>query len=309
LSARIEASSVRYIKLGPKGAWEKHCIEEGTLRFGHREVPHALALTRDRESIRAHLLPLGYDATAASDKAREILDFYDQDETALWVTFYAGKLWWCFADAQVQELGPDSPLGSRMRRALGGWSSVSAAGQPLEMNALSGRLTRTAAYRKTTCRIVEAAPYLLARLNDETEPEVAALTSARTALLSALVAVIRRLTWQDFELLVDLIFTASGWRRTGAVGGVQKTVDIELELPTTGERAFVQVKSETSPAEFRTYRDALAEREEGRMFYAYHSGKIGVEEVGEEITILGPERIAEMTVSAGLLDWIIRRGS
>lgn len=177
------------------------------------------------------------------------------------------------------------------------------------MNAISGRLTRTAAYRKTTCRIVDAAPYLLARLNDETEPEVAALIAARGGLSDALVKVIQRLTWQDFELLVDLVFSASGWRRTGAVGGAQKTVDIELELPSTGERAFVQVKSATTAVEFAGYRGEMATRPEGRMFYAYHTGGIGAEATGDNITVIGPERIAEMTLNAGLLDWVIRRGS
>jgi hypothetical protein len=42
-------------------------------------------------------------------------------------------------------------------------------------------------------------------------------------------------------MLVDLVFANSGWRRIGRVGKTQKTVDIELMLPTTGERAFVQV--------------------------------------------------------------------
>ncbi|WP_162484273.1 hypothetical protein [Yersinia intermedia] len=52
-------------------------------------------------------------------------------------------------------------------------------------------------------------------------------------------------------MLVDLIFSASGWRRTGSLGRTQKTVDIEL--PTTGERAFVQVKSVAEQSVFSGY--------------------------------------------------------
>ncbi|MGL4637190.1 MAG: hypothetical protein ACRCWF_14495 [Beijerinckiaceae bacterium] len=226
------------------------------------------------------------------------------------MTFNAGRLWWCRADAEVHELSPDGPQGTRYRRASGsGWSDRSRGGKPLLMNALSGRLTRTAAYRKTTCRIVDAAPYFLARLNDEVESEVQDVVNARAGLLVALEKMIQRLTWQDFELLVDLTFAASGWRRSGAVGGVQKTVDIELELPSTGEQAFIQVKSATSPTEFRTYREALADRPEGRMFYVFHTGDAGDAIDDEDVTVIGPPRIAEMALNAGLLDWTIRRAS
>lgn len=301
-------SSVRYIKLGPSGAWEGLCLAEGTLRLGHREVPHALAMFRDRGVIRAHLLARGIDSAAASDKAREIADFYDGDESVLWITFSRGMLWWCRAAGEVVGLDSDKGKGSRLRRALAPWSNRTLGGAPLPMHALSGRLTRTAGYRKTICS-VEAAPYLIARLEDRVEPDVAAATAARSALVDALTSLVRRLTWQDFELLVDLVFAASGWRRTGAIGGAQKTVDIELELPSTGERAFVQVKSSTTAAEFERYRDELSARPEARMFYVFHTAAGAAPAEAPGITTIGPDRIAEMSLSAGLADWIIRKAS
>lgn len=78
---------------------------------------------------------------------------------------------------------------------------------------------------------------------------------------------IRLLVPHDFELLVDLIFTASGWRRIGVVGKTQKTIDIALELPSTGERAFVQVKSKTKQSELDQYLLLFEEMDDyGRMF-------------------------------------------
>jgi hypothetical protein len=47
---------------------------------------------------------------------------------------------------------------------------------------------------------------------------------------------IKLLRWLDFETLVDLVFTSSGWRRVGTVGGDQEMVDFALELPSTKER-------------------------------------------------------------------------
>jgi hypothetical protein len=39
----------------------------------------------------------------------------------------------------------------------------------------------------------------------------------------------------DFELLIELVFSSSGWRRISAVGGTQKTLDIALTLPRLGK--------------------------------------------------------------------------
>jgi hypothetical protein len=46
---------------------------------------------------------------------------------------------------------------------------------------------------------------------------------------------------RDFEILFDLVFTTRRWRRVGIVGKTRKTLDLDLILPSTGERAFVQV--------------------------------------------------------------------
>lgn len=117
----------------------------------------------------------------------------------------------------------------------------------------------------------------------------------------------RRLTPGDFELLVDLIFAASGWRRLGGVGGTAKLVDMELLLPTTGERAFVQVKSEAKQKEFNEeYAETFTQMSQfGRMFYAFHSGDVRCGD--ETITVLGPNRLASMVMDAGLASWLMRR--
>ncbi len=46
-----------------------------------------------------------------------------------------------------------------------------------------------------------------------------AARAAREAMTASAVDLIQNLDWRDFELLADLIFTSSGWRRTSAVGG------------------------------------------------------------------------------------------
>ena len=105
-------------------------------------------------------------------------------------------------------------------------------------------------------------------------------------------------------VLVDLVFANSGWRRLGEVGKTQKTVDIELMLPTTGERAFVQVKSSASKQDLTQYVERLKDsRAYDRMFFVWHSGDVGeVEE--SNVVLIGPDRLARMVFDAGLTSWL-----
>lgn len=61
-------------------------------------------------------------------------------------------------------------------------------------------------------------------------------------------------TVTDFsrKLLIDLILTRAGWQRLSALGKTQKSIDLEMLLPT-GRRAFVQVKAQASPQELKDY--------------------------------------------------------
>ena len=49
---RVDTGSVKYIKLGRRGVWERNCIADGTMRFGYARVPHELALEGDVERLR-----------------------------------------------------------------------------------------------------------------------------------------------------------------------------------------------------------------------------------------------------------------
>jgi hypothetical protein len=114
----------------------------------------------------------------------------------------------------------------------------------------------------------------------------------------------RLLTWQDFELLVDLVFANSGWRRLGQVGRVQKAVDIELSLPTTGEKAFVQIKSKAGKQDLETYLERW--KDSGAyewMFFVWHTGDVG-EADDAKVVLVGPERLARMVFDAGLTSWL-----
>ena len=307
--ARITPSGARYIKLGAAGGWERLCVDDGTLRLRFYEVPHEAGLSKDKQAIRDLYLNQGIGAQVASSYANQVCEFYHAAEDVLWITFTDGFLWWCFAGPDVTYLGADEnafPEGSRFRRATMGWSNKDINGNPLRVSELSGQLTSVSRFQGTICTI-KALDYLIRKINDEDLPEIRAAKDAKDDLLTTVVDVLKLLTWQDFEALVDLIFARSGWQRIGVTGGTQKTVDLELLLPTTGERAFVQVKSKTSQAQLDDYIDCLSHREESRMFYVYHSAHENLETLDRRVILVGPIRLSEMVLEAGLLDWLFRK--
>lgn len=149
------------------------------------------------------------------------------------------------------------------------------------------------------------ADYVLRKINDEKSPEIIDAETAEAQYLKAITSLCSLLTWQDFELLVDLIFSASGWRRTGSLGRTQKTVDIELELPTTGERAFVQVKSVAEESVFSDYLSQFQTSDSyDRMFFVWHRGTLSEDLTFERVTMIGPTRLAQLILDTGLARWL-----
>jgi hypothetical protein len=241
-----------------------------------------------------------------TSQVNQVRAFFEDDGSGLWITFHLRQMWWTRLDTNFPaELHPDGD--GTFRRTLG-WSPYDASGKPLNMDKLSGNLTKVAGYQGTICEVTDPT-YVLRRINAIQVPAVVEAHRLSTELQAAIIPLMRLLTPQDFELLVDLVFSSSGWRRVGSVGGTQKLVDLELILPTTGERAFVQVKSQTNQREFEDeYLAAFtAMSEVHRLFFVYHSGV--VEHVGAGVTVIGPERLAEMVIDTGMVSWLVEKAS
>ena len=116
---------------------------------------------------------------------------------------------------------------------------------------------------------------------------------------------------KDFELLVDLLFSTSGWRRLDAVGETLKLVDIVMELPTTSEKAYVQVKSVAKKEDVENHIQYLRKSSGfSRLFFVFHSGSVAqCEEYGDNVHFIGGKKLAQMVVNAGLTSWVINKSS
>lgn len=307
----INPEEIRYIKLGRGGSWVEPSFERKEIHFGYPTVPHDLCLRADWDAVVKFLTEEGRSLGKARDLAREIRDFYTLGSDCLWITFADGHLRWAFAEPEVTWLGvEDDRQGTRMRKTVDGWQKVNIRGEPLRIDDLSTRLTQVAAYRQTICR-VKASDYLLRRINGIEEPVVARAREARAAMIVVATEMISGLHWADFETLVDLIFARSGWQRTSRVGGTQANTDLVLEQPTTGETAFVQVKSKAAQAVLDDYIGRY--RRNGtydRMFFVCHSptGNLSLDDPAG-VHIWAGDRLADAAVKSGLFDWLAERSA
>lgn len=191
-----------------------------------------------------------------------------------------------------------------VRKVAGGWRCRDVHGNRLLKDRLSGALTQVVGHRGTSCSV--DAGYVVRRINGKVPPEVESAIEVRRAAHAAIVELMRQLTPKDFELLADLVFHSSGWRRQGVLGKTQKDIDLSLVLPTTGERACVQVKSRTTQDQLDEYM-ARFDESFSRIFWVFHTGSAVSDD--ERITVLGPNEFAPLVLNAGLLDWLIERTS
>lgn len=305
----IEATTIRYIKLGTGGRWAPYALENGELHFGYRMIPHDLCVKGDWEAVARLLMEHGRNAGKAKDGVREIRDFYTLGADCLWITFADGHLWWAFAEPGVIPTRDEDEAHSvRLRRTRDGWHKTDIAGSPLRVDGLSTLLTQVAAYRQTICQ-VKAADYLLRRINAVEEPIVMRARAARRTMIAVATEMIAALHWADFETLVDLIFARTGWQRVSRVGETQADVDLVLEQPSIGEKAFVQVKSRAGQAVLDDYIDRF--RQSGafqRFFFVCHtpSGELAAVD-DARLHVWSGNRLADAAVGAGLFDWLVER--
>jgi hypothetical protein len=310
IAALVRApSAVRYIKLGQNGRWAARALGEGILPFGFEQVGHAPCSEGNWDTVRKELLDAGRSPAGATQGVRELKDFYENDAKCLWVTFADGHLWWTFAEADVIPLDDDDDGGPRRyRRTCDGWHRHSLAGDALTTRSLSSALTRVAGYRMTVCG-VEREAYLLRRIQGVREPLQAEAEAAKAAVQKVAANMIAQLDWRDFEIMVDLIFARGGWQRSSAVGDGEVDVDLMLTSPTTGETAWVQIKSSATQTVLDDYIERF--RRDGscdRFFFVCHSPKGTLTlPPGSGMHLWVSGALADSALRAGLLDWLVER--
>lgn len=306
---KIKPQKVLFIKLGEGGKYEKDCIEKyQVLRLSYYEVAHQICINGEWDKVHDYYTKVEKKKSyVATSHTNQIKQFYEEGEKTLWITFYNNKLWWCFSKPEITLLAD----GTKTRPVIGTWEDKDINGSTLYAGNISGKLLKTQGFRGTICSVPEQ-KYGVAKINCEQLKEVVDVEKALNELKSKLTLLIQNLQWKDFETLVDLIFRQAGWQRVGDKGKTQKNIDLELLAPVTGERAIVQIKAQSDLRQFLQYQETFASMTDyDKFFFVVHtanSNLIKYENETDTIIYL-VDKVAELTISSGLVEWVVKKTS
>ena len=304
----INPKNVYYIKLGRSGEWEKDCLEVSqTIKIGYREVPDKLCRQGKWDEVQKIMQGIRDDVGAATRDKNQVHTFYESDEQVLWVTFFGDRLYWCFSKSDITIL-PDK---SKSRPVIGQWSSNDILGKPLQKTQLSGALLRMQGFRGTICKVKEL-KYLVEKINGVVHPEIENTLLAKAEFEGKIESLIRKLTWKDFELLVDLLFRQAGWQRMATLGKTEKTIDLDLYSPITDERILVQVKSSANLSKLQNFSEGISDFQDyDRAYFLVHtpSNDLIQSKIQDDVEVWLPSDIARRVVMFGLAEWIINKVS
>jgi hypothetical protein len=173
-----------------------------------------------------------------------------------------------------------------------------------------GVLSQLQGFRGTVCKVGDI-ECLRRLLDGEWSEAYKKVNDARLDLIRQVEVGVKGLHWKDFETLVDLVFRQAGWRRISLLGETMKFADLELEEPINGERYQVQVKSQADANDFADYRDKFTAGGFRKLFFVVHSPKPNLtpqsQGASESVQLILPNRLAEMVVDAGLVNWLLAK--
>ena len=299
-------AKIRFIKLGDGGEWEKSCIADNTIRLGYRSRNHQDCLDGKWDKVRKEWTG-STNIGAITRHINQVKAFYKSKENDIWITFYKRKLYWGRAGSEVIQRDDKS----KVRKIIDNWSCTDINGQKeLNFDNLDGRVTKSQGFRGTICK-ARLQNYLINKINGKTDPVIEEVEKNINSLKENIKKLIKGLHWKDFELLADLIFSNAGWQRVTTLGKTTKDIDLDLAMPISQKRIFVQVKSEASRDTFEDYINKFNEYEiYDEMYFVVHTSGDGLKSLeNENITLIDMDKLPELVVNAGLIGWLIEKRS
>ncbi len=308
----ITFNNAYYIKLGKKGKWVEESLSKGIARIGWDSVTIEDIQRQNWEDIRCKI-ENGYISSGKKNGAKQDFNalrrFCDATVYDVFITFYKGKMYWCNFDNSPIE----SDSISKYRRTLNGWSckTVNEIKSILYANEISGEISKTQAFQGTLCRFNERETYVIERtLNGTLNPNVESILNYKTKIVELISELLKELHWKDCEILTDLIFLQSGWRRTSMKGGSMEFTDMEYYDPINNERYAVQIKSGANEKDFDDYKKRFIGRDFRKLFFVVFNPDKSIFTVkndSSEVEILYGEKLSTLIFDLGLLEWIMKK--
>lgn len=291
-----------YIKLGKQGIWENELEIGEKVRVGWKNIELSEIHNQNWEGIKETIKEEFGEKKGATQDFNALKSFCEATEDDVIITFSNGKLYWCFLDNnEVEQDGI-----SKYRTTKIKWSYSDINGRTLYINKISGRITKTQGFRATLCRIDEKES-LRRTINAEIPPIVEEIHQKKKELVEKVSKAFTELHWRDLEILADLIFRQSGWRRISETGEKMKYVDLVLQDPITQELFQVQVKSGASKSDFEDYVKKFSSENYSKFFFVvFNPDKSfdNFENSYENVQLLTGMELAELIIDLGLTKWV-----
>jgi hypothetical protein len=301
----IECNKAYFVKLGEEGKWEESCIADSIIRIGWKGQDIRDINSKKWDKIKKELAEEKKNKGEATKDFNALKNICESTNEDIWITFYASKLWW----TRVGEEHIYEDNISKYRKSSSPWTSLDTDGNELLINSLPGTLTKTQGFRGTICKVHEKAT-LLRVLSNKPSKIHNDIKNNLEALYLLTEKAIRELHWKDFETFVDLIFRGSGWKRISMLGETMKYSDIELEDPITKDKYQIQIKSSSSLAEFKEYYKQFSKENFRKLFFVVHSPDSNLQNYTEypaHVELIKADKLAQMSVELGLVNWLLRK--
>ena len=301
----ITCKNAYYVKLGGGGTWELSSIKKNIIRIGWPRQTLSDINNGRWDKIQKQLEKEARDKGTATRNCRALRMLCDSTNDDIWITLHKSHLWWCkVTNPRIHE-----DKVSKYRK-IDRWNCKNILGEPLLINQISGRIAKLQGFRGTICKVSEVEE-LTRLINKQHSSEYTAITHSKADLCRHVENGLRRLHPKDFEILVDLLFRASGWRRVSLLGEMMKFTDIELEEPITGDMYQVQVKSTATLRDLREYSDKFSGGKYRKLYFVVHTPDKKLAEIVQSddspVQIILPARLAEMVLELGLLNWLLNK--
>jgi len=310
MSDRLPAT-VRYVKNGRHGQWWLAAKSNGQVHLGWKTVPNELLVNPDFPEIERILRKVNGPRQGVKQDFNALRDLLNTPSQHVWMTFEDRYMWWCTVldGATVNPDGESTNKGNFWLVCNRPWDNCSLNGKLLAMTDLPGTVTAVAGFKGTVCT-PKAWQEILRIIQDEKDPDAAAAAVARGNYRQAVEKIIKRLSPQDFEQLIDLILTRTGWARISTLGKTLEGIDLEVENRTTDEIAFVQVKGAANQKVLNGYLVQFNNQREryARMIFAVHSPTGELRAPADlPVQVWTSDRVAKLVVYAGLGEWVESR--
>jgi hypothetical protein len=303
---KINFENAYYLKLGKEGSWEDELQIGNKARISWLKVDLIDIQNKHWDKIKKDIendFKERNKEKGATQDFNALKSFCEATENDIFITFFNSKLYWCVLDnSKIQQDDISKYRSTKIK-----WNCKNINDKLLNINQISGKISKTQGFRATLCKIDEKET-LKRIINDEISPIANEIIKNKENLSKSILKAITELHWKDCEILTDLIFRQSGWRRISLNGENMKSIDLELIDPITKELFQVQVKASAGKKDFLEYAEKFNNKGIHKLFFVtYNPDKslFNYKNNYDNVQIIIGLELAELIMDLGLTNWVL----